>query len=195
MKNFLLKIKLFFSAHKIISAIVIIAILGAGYWGYRKITNPVGITRYVLSAVTRGTIISSITDSGQVSALNQVNITPTVSGALTGVYVKPGDKVGKGETLFTIDDTNAQKTVRDAEISLQNANLALQKLQLQNSNTNLNTSLSKAYDDGFSAVSNTFLNLPGTMTGLNNMFFTGTISTNGQWNIDWYQGQIGRAHV
>ena len=119
MKNFLIKIKLYFFAHKIISAIVIIAIIGAGYWGYQKITSPAGVTRYVLSTVTKGTIISSITDSGQVSALNQVNITPTVSGALTSVRVKPGDKVIKGETLFTIDDTNAQKTVRDAEIGLQ----------------------------------------------------------------------------
>lgn len=190
MKNFLIKIKLYFFAHKIISAIVIIAIIGAGYWGYQKITSPAGVTRYVLSTVTKGTIISSITDSGQVSALNQVNITPTVSGALTSVRVKPGDKVIKGETLFTIDDTNAQKTVRDAEIGLQNANLALQKLQLQNSSANLNTALTQAYDNGFTSVSTTFLDLPGIMSGLNNMFFESTITKNGQWNIDWYAAQV-----
>jgi len=190
MKNFIIKIKLYMKAHKIISAIAIIAIIGIGYWGYGKITSTGGVTRYVLTKVTKGTIVSSITDSGQVSALNQVNIYPTVSGTLTSVKVKPGDQVQEGETLFVIDDTNAQKTVRDAEINLQNANLSLQKLQLQNSNTNLNNTLAQAYDDGFSTVSNTFLDLPGIMSGLNNMFFTSTISKNGQWNVDWYEGQV-----
>ncbi len=28
------------------------------------------------------------------------------------------------------------------------------------------------------------------MTGLNDMFFKGTISSNGQWNIDWYEAQV-----
>jgi HlyD family secretion protein len=193
--NFLNKIKLYAFAHKIISAVIIIIIIGAGYLGYQKITSPGGVPRYVLSAVARGTIVSSITDSGQVSALNQVNITPTVSGALTSVRVKPGDKVVRGETLFTIDDTNAQKSVRDAEISLQNANLALQKLQLQNSSANLNTALGQAYDNGFTSVSSTFLDLPGVMTGLNTMFFESTIAKNGQWNVDWYAGQVANTDI
>lgn len=190
MKNFFTKIKLYIITHKIISTIVIIIVIGIGYWGYGKITNSGGETRYVLSPVTKSTIISSIAGSGQVSVLNQVTINPTVSGILTSVNVSPGDKVTAGKTLFVIDDTNAQKTVRDAEIGLQNANLALQKLQLQNSDTNLNTALSKAHDDGFSTVSNIFLDLPGIMSGLNNMFFTSTISKNGQWNVDWYGGQV-----
>ena len=190
MKNFLSKIKLYAFGHKIISAIILIVIIFFGYFGYQKIAGPAGATRYVLSKVGTGTIVASITDSGQVSAFNQINITPTVSGALTGVFVKPGDSVKTGQTLFTIDDTNAQKTVRDAEINLQNANLSLQKLELQNSNANLNTALSQAYDNGFTSVSTTFLDLPNIMTGLNNMFFTSTISKNGQWNVDWYAAQV-----
>jgi RND family efflux transporter MFP subunit len=188
--NFMIKVKLYISAHKIISTIILIIILFIGYWGYNKIASTTGETQYITTTVQKGTIVSSITASGQIESSNQVNLTPKVSGTVTYVKVKAGDKVVKGETLFSIDNTTAQKSVRDAEISLQNANLALQKLQLQNSNTNLNATLSKAYDDGFSTVSNTFLNLPGIMSGLNDMFFKGTISTNGQWNIDWYEGQV-----
>ncbi|MCX6752514.1 MAG: efflux RND transporter periplasmic adaptor subunit [Candidatus Nomurabacteria bacterium] len=189
MKNFFGKIKAYVVAHKITSAVILIVVLLIGYWGYNKLTSTAGETRYITSKVTKGTIVSSVAGSGQVSVLNQVAINPTVSGALIRVNVKPGNRVAGGQTLFVIDNTNAQKTVRDAEISLQNANLALQKLQLQNSDTNLNTALSKAYDDGFSTVSNTFLDLPGIMSGLNNMFYTATITRNGQWNIDWYEGQ------
>ena len=192
MKNFLNKIKSYIVAHKIISVVVIIAIVALGYWGYGKINNTTGVTRYVLSAVTKNTIISSVSGSGQVSVSNQVNINPTVSGTLTSVNIKPGDKVGEGQTLFVIDDTNAQKTVRDAEINLQNANLALQKLQLQNSDTNLNTALSKAYDDGFTAMSNSFLDMPSIMNGLTTMFFSSDPKViNGQFYINWYSQQVG----
>jgi HlyD family secretion protein len=184
------KLKLYFNSHKIISLIIIVVILGGGFYLYKKSTATTGEVRYVLGAAIKGTIISSITGTGQVSALNQINIQPQVSGTLTYVGVKPGDDAGDGRLLFSIDDTDAQKTVRDAEVSLQSAQISLSKLQLQDSNTNLNAGLAKAYDDGFSAVINTFLDLPGIMSGLNNMFFTSTINKNGQWNIDWYQGQV-----
>ncbi len=189
MKNIFTKIKTYALAHKIISTIVIIIILGGGYLGYQKITTPAGVVRYVTSKVTTGTIIASITDSGQVSAFNQINVTPQVSGTITGVNVKPGDHVRAGETLFVIDDTSAQQAVRDAEIGVQNANLALQKLQLQDSTDTLNTALTQAYDNGFTSVSNTFLDLPSVTNGINNMFFESTNGTT-QQNIDWYAEQV-----
>ena len=176
-------------AHKIISTIAIIVILGGGYWGYQKITTPPGVTRYVTSKVTAGTIIASITDSGQVSASNQINVTPQVSGTLTAVNVKPGESVSTGQTLFVIDDTSAEQAVRDAEIGVQNANLALQKLQLQDSTDSLNTTEEEAYETGFTSVSNTFLDLPTITNGINNMFFQSTNGTN-QQNVDWYAEQV-----
>ena len=180
-------------AHKIISSVLLTIIIGLGYWGYGKVTSTTGQTRYVLSQVAKNTIISSVASSGQVSALNQVAINPTVSGTLIRVNIKPGDKVAAGQTLFVIDDTNAQKSVRDAEISLQNANLSLQKLQLQNSDTSLNTTLVKAYDDGFTSTSNSFLDLPSIMDGLTNMFFKSDPKINGQLYLNWYAQQVGQA--
>lgn len=192
MKNFLIKIKTFFFSHKIISAIIIIIIIGIGYSGYQKITAKTGVNLYVTSKVTTGTIISSVTDSGQVSAFNQINVTPQASGTLTEVNVKPGSSVSAGETLFVIDDTSAQQAVRNAEIGVQNANLALQKLQLQNSATNLNTALTQAYDNGFTSVSNTFLDLPSIQNGITNMFFTSNPQIiNGQLYVNWYAAQVG----
>ena len=135
MKNFLDKIKSYIVTHKVISVIVIIVIIGIGYWGYIKITTPATQNRYVLSAVTTGTIVSSITDSGQVSAFNQITVNPTVSGTLTGVNVKAGDAVRQGETLFNIDNTTAEQAVRDAKIGLQKAELALATTESQNANS------------------------------------------------------------
>ena len=188
MKKYLLQTKDYFSAHKIISLIVLIVILFSSYWVYGKMTSTTGETRYVLSAVTKGTIVSSVTGSGQVSASNQIDIKPNVSGALTYVGIQPGQKIGSGQLLFSIDNTSAQKSIRDAEVSLQSTQISLDKLKIQDSNDNMNADLAKTYDDGFNNVSNTFLDLPGIMTGLNDMFFKSTISS-GQQNVDWYEGQ------
>ena len=83
MKNFITKIKLYIVAHKIISAVLLIIIILIGYWGYGKITTTTGENRYVLSKVTKGTIVSSVTGSGQVSALSQVDLKSNVSGIIT----------------------------------------------------------------------------------------------------------------
>jgi HlyD family secretion protein len=178
MKIYFAKIKAYIIKHKVISVVILAGILLLGYWGYGKITSTSGETRYVLAAATKGTIISSVSGSGQVSALDQIDIKPSVSGAITKVNVKPGDQVKNGQTLFVIDNADAQKAVRDAELNLQSANLALQKLQIQNSSVNLNADLAKAYDDGFSAVSNTFLDLPSIITGLGNLWGNENLSDN-----------------
>ncbi len=187
------KIKAYILAHKVISTIVVLAVVYAGYWGYKKTHNTSGVTLYVEAPATTGTIVSSITGTGQVAALNQVNIQPQVSGLLTSVDVQPGEAVGDGRLLFTIDNTSAVQAVTDAQANLESAQINLNKLQIQDSQDNLNSTLTKGYDDGFSTVTNTFLDLPGIMSGLNDMFFTGTISKNGQWNIDWYQGEVSAA--
>src|SRR5476649_1944639 len=166
MKNLLTKIKLYVFAHKIISAVILIAIILGGRWVYAKITNTGGENSYILSKATVGTIVSSVTGSGQVAALSQIDLKSNVSGALTYIGIQPGENVGSARLLFSIDDTTAQKAVRDAEVNLQSAQIALQKLQIQNSTENINANLSKAYDDGFNSVTNTFLDLPGVMGGL-----------------------------
>jgi RND family efflux transporter MFP subunit len=80
--------------------------------------------------------------------------------------------------------------VRDDELNLQNAQLSLQKLQLQDSDPNLNTTLASAYDNAFNTVSNTYLDLPNVMNGLTSMFFQAAPKT-GYFYIDWYAQQVG----
>ena len=159
MKNFLNKTKSYVVNHKKLSIFILIILIFAGYWWYTKATSTTGETRYITTTASLGTIISSVTGSGQVSASNQVNIQPEVSGTIKAINVNPGDYVSSGKILFTLDDTDALKTIRDAQMNLDNANLSLEKLKLQDSTENLSADLSKAYDDGFNTVSNTFLDL------------------------------------
>lgn len=189
MKTPLYKIKTYVIAHKIISAIMLIMVLFVGNWAYRKITSTTGEARYITSKVTKGTIVSAVTGSGQVSASNQIDIKSKVAGMINYVGIKPGDRVERGKTLFYVDSTDTQKAIRDAEISFASAQISLDKLKNQNSNENMNADLAKAYDDGFDTVSNVFLDLPGIMTGLNDMFFKSDSRT-GQLNVDWYKEQV-----
>lgn len=117
------------ASHKIISGIIIILAAGGGYFEYKALNNPASGTRYALSQVKRGTIISSVSGTGQVAAASQADIKPKVSGDIVSISVKNNDEVKVGALLFQLDDKDAQKAIRDAEVNLASAKLALDKLK------------------------------------------------------------------
>jgi membrane fusion protein, multidrug efflux system len=43
-----------------------------------------------------------------VRALNEVELRPQVNGYITGIYFKEGDKVKKGQKLYTIDQQQSE---------------------------------------------------------------------------------------
>jgi RND family efflux transporter MFP subunit len=185
-----------------IAALLLLALLSYfGYTTFHKSTTP---TTYQLGYVEKGTLIVSLSGSGQVSAGNQVEISPRVSGDITSIVIKNGQEVKKGAVIATIDARDAQKAVRDAEVNLESANLSLQKLVkpadslsiIQSENAlarasenkvTVTADLDKAYDDGFNAVSNAFLELPPIIAGLQDALFSFSTGLSGnEQNIDFY---------
>ncbi len=61
---------------------------------------------------------------GTIAALNQINLTSQVNGYITGIYFKDGDRVKKGQKLYSID----------AEVYKANYEQAVANLQVQESN-------------------------------------------------------------
>lgn len=116
------------SRHKFITSIVIIAIACGGYYGYKKITTTAEVIRYVTSPVEKGMLISSISGTGQVSASNTADIKSKVSGDVLEINVENGQAVTKDTLVAKIDNTDAQKTVKDTQIALETAKLELNKL-------------------------------------------------------------------
>jgi HlyD family secretion protein len=178
MKNFINKIKLYIVKHKIISAIIFLAIILIGYFVHGKLTSTSGDTRYITAAVAKGTIIASVSGTGQVSDVNQIDLKPKISGDVVYVGVKNGDKVNTGTLILGLDAKDAEKAVRDAQTNLDSANLALKKIQIQNSDENINAGLVKAYDDGFNAVVDTFHDLNSTLAGIDTMLAANNLSDN-----------------
>jgi len=191
------KILKFISQHKIITAIIVIVIATGGYFGYKAIKGNGEKSRYVLAAVEKGTLIVSVSGSGQVSTLNQVDIKPKASGDMVYIGAKNGQQVKAGTLLVQLDNSDAQKTVRDAEIALQREQLSLQKMQgltteegiIRGVKEKAEDDIKKAYDDGFNTVANVFLDLPDIMSGLNNILFAYNFEQN-QTNITYYANAI-----
>jgi membrane fusion protein (multidrug efflux system) len=63
-----------------------------------------------------------------VTALNQVELRPQVSGFITGVHFKDGDRVRKGQLLYSVDDqlyaANYQQAVANLQVQQANMNRA-----------------------------------------------------------------------
>jgi HlyD family secretion protein len=194
------KIKNYIVVHKAVSATILILVIIFGYWGYTKIFSTPQETSYVLGKVEKGTLVLSVTGSGQVSALNQFDVKSKGSGDVVYLGVTQGQIVKADTLIAELDATNAEKTVRDAEANLQSAKLSLQKLeepadllsvtQAENALTQANSSLQKAYDDGFNTISNTFLDLPGVMSGLQDILYGITVSHGTQDNVSAYADMV-----
>lgn len=191
--------------HKFTTGIALVLIGGVGYFGYGKIFSNDGAVRYATAQVQNGTLIVSLSGSGQVSVSNQVDIKPKASGDIVYVGVKNGQEVKAGTLIAQLDARDAQKAVRDAEANLESAKLSLEKLkqpadalstlqagnslaQVKESKQKAEDDLKKAYEDGFNTVANAFLDLPSIMAGLENTLFAKTIDSS-QDNITWYINQ------
>ncbi len=169
---------MFALAHKITSGILILVILGGGYYTYKKVTSTAGENRYVTAKAEKGTIVASVSGTGQVSDVNQIDLKAKASGDIVYIGAKNGDQVGAGALIIEIDPSDAQKAVRDADASLTSAKLALEKFKITNSEANLSADALKAYNDGFSAVSDTFLDLPSIVTGVEDILDETALSDN-----------------
>lgn len=194
------KIGAWAGSHKFITLIVIATVVYGAYYEYGKLTSTAGETSYIVATVDTGTIISSVTGTGQVSASNQLDVKPKVSGEAISVPVKAGEQVGAGEVLAYIDSTSARQNVRDAQANLQSAQISLAKLkeatdpatltQYQNNLQNATDNLAKAYSDAYNDVTATYLDFPVILTGLQDIN-TGTQAARGsQWNIDYYKNSL-----
>lgn len=114
---------------KFLAGGVLILLAGGAWYAFRGAQNSQPV-RYVLTEVTRGAVVASVAATGQVSAENQLDVTPQVSGSLSQTFVKLGQEVKTGDRLFQIDARTAQKNVRDAEQALRDADIGLQSARI-----------------------------------------------------------------
>ncbi len=125
-----------------------------------SLTGAAPETKYVVQTVARETVSTTISGTGQIWGETQIDVKPEASTKITSVKVKNGSFVKAGTILATLDAGDAQKTVRDASLSLRSAELAYAKLvKAPSTLTQLQTE--HALEDAKSTLSN--LESPSTV--------------------------------
>ena len=136
LRNVFIRVKNLGTIKKIILVIVITVVL---LLIYRSLTTPKNTTQYQTAQVTKGTLVVSLTEAGQVSVANKVSIVTQASGIVSNVYVKSGQTVNAGDKIadVTLDTAGQQRQAQayssllSAQNSLQSANTQLYTLQNQ----------------------------------------------------------------
>lgn len=109
---------------KIILGITILLIVGGGYYWYSKSKSNAGTIQYKTVTAEKGTLLVTVTGTGQIEAQSQVDLKPVVAGDaidVKEVYVKNDQMVKKGQMIALLDSEDAQKAVRNAELDLASA--------------------------------------------------------------------------
>ncbi len=193
--DFVGKVWSYVTTHKVASVIALLVFLLIGYWGYGRLTSTAGETRYVMATAQKGTLVMSVTSAGQVSTSNALDLKPQVSGTVSYVAVNDGASVRQGALILTLDARDAQKTVRDTELSLEQAQLDRSKMAgnpasgVRSAADIAADNVIKAREDGLNTVANTFLNLPTIVSGMNSILYSTTLNSS-QTNLDYYANAI-----
>lgn len=185
-----MNIKTLLKHKKIILGIGLLVVVG-GYFAYRAMTNNQGILKYTTAAVEKGTLIVSVSGSGQVVVLNQTDIKPTVSGKLTNLSIVKDQYVAKGQLIASLDSSDAEETIYDAQLALDDAqyNLTESEKDYQNVKIDAEKTLLQSYKDGYDTVSTVFFKLSNYMDDLKDVLGTDTSS---QEYVAGYELLLGR---
>jgi HlyD family secretion protein len=185
------KIPTFLLRHKLIALTGLIFVLGGSYLIVRNFTNNTAAVKYTTAVVEKGTLVVSVSGSGQVAVSDQMDIKPEVSGKLTNLTVAKDQYVKKGQLLATIDSTNAEKTVRDAKTATADAEYDLTQTQkdYQSIESDAQDTLNEAYGDGYDTVSTVFFKLSGYVDDLKDVLGT---ENSAQEYVTGYELILGR---
>jgi len=165
-----IKLKKIVSENKLITIVVILAIIFAGYKVISNINSGNNAPRYVFASVKIGTISTFISGSGQVSAKNQMDIKSKASGDIIRVNVKAGDVVKTGQLLAEIDS-------RNADIALESAKINYEKLVKPADHEDIkiaNDGIYRAYNNLWNDITSVFIDYPGIISGLDSLFYSKT---------------------
>ena len=105
---------------------VVLALLGLAYFGKTLMPPPVG---YETSAARRGDLIVSVTATGTLEPINQVQVGSEISGIIEIVHVDFNDAVEAGDVLAHLDTDQLEARVRQSKAALQAAEAAVQEVQ------------------------------------------------------------------
>lgn len=128
-KRFFKKVFGFIKKHKIISVIIIAALVGGTVFAVGKIKNKNAddAASKNEAEATRMTIAESITGSSTVEANDTYSVIPLVTGEILQADFEEGDTVTKDQVLYKIDSSSLETSVKSANLNIEKAQIAYNK--------------------------------------------------------------------
>ncbi|MEW5720831.1 MAG: biotin/lipoyl-binding protein, partial [Chloroflexota bacterium] len=118
----------------VLGAILIIALVVAGYFVYQQMTaGSSAAVRAQTAAVQRGNLVATVSAAGNVLTPEEATLAFQTSGRVAKVNVQVGDAIKKGQTLMELDTTDLELALKTAKTNLASstANLEQTKANLQ----------------------------------------------------------------
>lgn len=128
---------------KIIIALIVIVVIGAAIWYFFLGNGTNGIIGYKTAKVDKGTVIKTVSSSGVVQPLQQVQVGTQVNGPIKKLYVDFNARVKAGDLIAQIDPATYEARVTQDKASLTSsianvkkvaANLKQARKELERSN-------------------------------------------------------------
>ena len=97
-------------------------LLAGGYGGYKYYVSSQTPAQTVKTGVVeRGNLVETISATGALSAVNNVDISSKITGRIVEVLVQENQHVNAGDVLVRLDDTALMATMRQMKAKLDNA--------------------------------------------------------------------------
>lgn len=104
-----------------------------------------------VAAARQDTVVDAIAATGQIEAMQAIELKPEVEGRITDILVREGQEVGQGTGLFKIDDAEAKAQLARAQADWDLASQALKRtrdLQTQNASSPADLERAEAAERG-----------------------------------------------
>ena len=97
-------------------------LLAGGYGGYKYyVSSQTPAATVKTGVVERGNLVETISATGALSAVNNVDISSKITGRIVEVLVEENQHVNAGDVLVRLDDTALMATMRQMKAKLDNA--------------------------------------------------------------------------
>lgn len=110
---------------KLLKFIIVLAVLAGIGYGVKTFVLDKGteakVATLTTAAVTKATITTSISATGSLEPVDQVEVGTQVSGDISKIYVDFNSKVKKGQVIAELDKSKLKATLTQAEIAYKSA--------------------------------------------------------------------------
>jgi len=165
------KIAHFFKNHKLLTGtLVILALIVV----FALTRSPKEVKREYLT-VSRTTVAQEVDVTGRVVPAHEVDLAIQTGGKVAAVNVHVGDRVNAGDVLVRVDTSDLQVLLARQQAELQKSE---NELANQKPKTNAEDDLRTAYEEGFNAVAEAFVDFSTTIKSVDDILKHSYIANN-----------------